>query len=125
MAMKPLSRRDRNERANREHVLGNGPMKLVDYLGLFRQWPPAAHNPAGEPVQLEHGLDTLVLAFTEPTGKPGRVRIRILTVFEGSLSMREIVDTEAVFARVLCDFLNKHRGRAIREIGEMDVEFLV
>jgi hypothetical protein len=99
-------------------------MRLLDYLGLYRKWPPAAHDPADRPVHLEHCLDTLVLAHIHPAAERGRVRIRILTEFQGVLSMREIVDAEEVFARVFCGFLNKHRRKTIREIGEMDVGFL-
>jgi hypothetical protein len=99
-------------------------MRLLDYLGLFRKWPPAAHDPAGMPVDLEHCLDTLVLAFTQPALKPRLIRIRILTEYQSVLSMREIADAEEVFALVFCGFLNKHRGKTIGEIGEMDVAFL-
>ena len=99
-------------------------MRLLDYLGLFGKWPPAAHGPAGESVPLEHCLDTLVLAFTQPAVEPRRFRIRILTEFVGILSMREIVDAEEIFALVFCGFMNKHRGKTIAEIGEMDVTFL-
>jgi hypothetical protein len=99
-------------------------MRLLDYLDLFRKWPPAAHDPAGRPVPLEHCLDRLVLAFTKHTGEPTRVRVRILTEFQHVLSVREIDDSDEIFARVLCDFLNKHWGATIRELGEMDVAFL-
>jgi hypothetical protein len=99
-------------------------MRLVDYLGLFHQWPPAASDPGGKPVHMEHCLDTVVLAFSQVTDEPRCVRIRILTEFQGNLSMREIVDAEDIFARVFCDFLNKHRRATIREIGELDVSFL-
>jgi len=73
---------------------------------------------------MEHCLDTVVLAFSQVTDEPRCVRIRILTEFQGNLSMREIVDAEDIFARVFCDFLNKHRRATIREIGELDVSFL-
>ena len=99
-------------------------MRLLDYPGLFRRWPPEAHDPADVPVQLEHCLDTLVLAFPKISIEPRTVRIQILTEFHGVLSMREILNAEETFARVFCHFLNKHRGKTIREIGEMDVAFL-
>lgn len=99
-------------------------MRLLDYPGLFRQWPPEAHDPAEVPVHLEHCLDTLVLALAKISVEPRTVRIRILTEFHGILSMREIFNVEETFARVFCDFLNRHRGKTIREIGEMDVRFL-
>jgi len=99
-------------------------MRLVDYLGLFRNWPPTAHDAAGVPVHSEHCLDTLVLAFTQLKAQPRHIRIRILTEFQGVLSMREIVDSEEIFAQVFCNFLNKHRGKTIGEIGELDVAFL-
>jgi hypothetical protein len=99
-------------------------MRLLDYLGLFRKWPPTAHDPADVPVDLEHCLDSLVFATTQPTGELMRVRICILTEFQHVLSMREIVDAEEFFARSFCEFLNKQRGKTIREIGEMDVAFL-
>jgi hypothetical protein len=99
-------------------------MRLLDYLGLFGQWPPQAHDSAGRPVHLEHCLDTLVLAFTQPAREPCRVGIRILTTFRGDLCMREIADRDEVFAGLFCRFLNKQRGKTIREIGEMDVGFL-
>jgi hypothetical protein len=99
-------------------------MRLLDYPGLFRQWPPPAHDPAGVTVDLEHCLDTLVLAFTKTAVGHRNVRIRILTKFQEVLSMREILDAEEIFAKVFCDFLNKHWDKTIREIGEMDVSFL-
>jgi hypothetical protein len=99
-------------------------MRLLDYLGLFRKWPPAAYDPAGMTVHLEHCLDTLVIAFTQPALEPRLVRIRILTEYQSVLSIREIADAEEVFAFVFCGFLNKHRGKTISEIGEMDVAFL-
>jgi hypothetical protein len=110
--------------SDRKARRSKGPMRLLDYLGLFRKWPPAAHDPAGNPVLLEHCLDTLVLAFTQPAIEPRRIRICILTEFQGVLSMREVVDAEDIFALVFCGFLNKHRGQTIAEIGEMDVAFL-
>jgi hypothetical protein len=66
----------------------------------------------------------LVLAFTQLAVQPGQIRIRVLTEFQGILSMREMVDSEGIFARVFCSFLNKHRGKTRREIGELDVAFL-
>jgi hypothetical protein len=66
----------------------------------------------------------LILGFTQLAVQPGQIRIRVLTEFQGILSMREIVDSEEIFARVFCSFLNKHRGKTIREIGELDVAFL-
>lgn len=99
-------------------------MRLLDYPGLFHRWPPTAHDPAGVPVHLEHCLDTLVIAFTETAIDSRLVRIRILTEFHCVLSMREIVDSEEIFAMVFCGFLNKHRGKTILEFGEMDVAFL-
>jgi len=99
-------------------------MRLLDYLGLFRNWPPTAHDAAGVPIHREHGLDTLVLAFTQLKIQPRQIHIRILTEFQGILSMREIVDSEEIFAQVFCNFLNEHRGKTIGEIGELDASFL-
>jgi hypothetical protein len=99
-------------------------MRLLDYPGLFHLWPPMAHDPAGAPVLLEHCLDTLVVAITQTALDSRLVRIRILTEFHHVLSMREIVDSEEIFAMVFCGFLNKQRGKTIREIGEMDLAFL-
>ena|ERR1700733_8842280 len=98
-------------------------MRLLDYPGLFHVWPPRAHDPSGKPVRLEHGLDTLIFAFAQTTGRH-TVKICILTEYHGILSMREITDAEEIFARVFCDFLNRHRKMTVREIGEIDVSFL-
>jgi hypothetical protein len=99
-------------------------MRLLDYLGLFRNWPPTAHDAAGVPIHREHCLDTVVLAFTQLKFQPRQIRIRVLTEFQGILSMREIVDSEEIFAQVCCNFVNKHRGKTIGEIGELDASFL-
>jgi hypothetical protein len=96
-------------------------MKLIDYPGLFGKWPPPAHDPAGNPVQLDHCHDALILAFhsQSPAPKP----VQILTSYQGVLAMREITVDDEIFARVLCEFLNKQRKKSIGEIGELDVTF--
>jgi hypothetical protein len=101
-------------------------MKLAAYPGFLGQWPPPARNAAAEPVALDHGLDTLISAFRIVTRPRERIfRIDILTTFQGVLYMRAIVDVEDIFSGILCTFLNKQRGKTIRDIGEMDVSFLV
>jgi hypothetical protein len=97
-------------------------MKLLDYAGLFGMWPPTAHDGDGKPTNLEHCLDTLLGASYRPVS--GTNPIRIFTAFGGVLYIREIVGKEELFARVFCEFLNKHQDKAIREIGEIDVTFL-
>ena len=52
------------------------------------------------------------------------MRIRMVTDHQGFFFVREITDAEEIFARVFCEFLNRQRGKTIREIGEMDVTFL-
>src|ERR1700683_18526 len=99
-------------------------MRLMDYLGLYRKWPPGAHDPTGAIVDLDHCLDILIFASIRPTGQHTRVHVHLLTEYQHVLSMREILDADEIFARVLCGFLNKHRGVTIREIGEIDVSFL-
>ncbi len=102
-------------------------MKLINYPGFFGMWPPPAHDLAGEPVQMEHCLDILVSASRISVPQHDKhFHIGILTEFKGVLQMREIiVDVEDIFARILCGFLGKQRGKTIRDIGEMDVSFLV
>lgn len=73
-----------------------------NYLGLFRNWPPAAHDAAGVPVDREDCIATMVLAFTQLNVQPRH--IRILTEFQGVLSMREIVVSEEIFAQVFAAF---------------------
>jgi len=98
----------------------------MDYPGLFGQWPPPAHNAAGETIPLDHCLDTVIAAFRIVNRQGAWLfHVDILTTFQGVLYMRRIRDVEQIFARMLCDFLSKQRGRKIREIGEMDVSFLV
>jgi hypothetical protein len=99
-------------------------MRLLDYPGLFRNWPPTAHDAAGVPIYREHCLDTGVLAFTQLKFQPRQIRIRILTELQGILSMREIADSGEIFAQFFCNFLNKHRGKTIGELGELDASFL-
>jgi hypothetical protein len=72
---------------------------------------------------LEHCLDTLVIAFEPSSLEPGR--IRIVTTFDERLFFRELNGQEEIFARIFCSFLNKNRGKTIREIGEMEAPFLV
>jgi hypothetical protein len=38
--------------------------------------------------------------------------------------VREITLPDEITTRVFCEFLNGHLGKTIREIGELDVEFL-
>jgi hypothetical protein len=100
-------------------------MRLIDYPALLGKWPPPAHDPAGKLVQMEDCLDTLVIAFSQPSSGSGLIRIRILTIFQGVLAMREIPDQEEIFAQVFCGFLNKNRDKTIREIGHIEATFLV
>lgn len=99
-------------------------MKLREYVGLYGQWPPPACDRAGNPAQLDHCLDTLVLASHGSSNKPKSERIRILTAHENVLYVREIFNLEEIFARILCDFLNEHCDETIRCIGEIDIIFL-
>jgi hypothetical protein len=99
-------------------------MQLVDYPGLFHKWPPPARRLSGECVSLKHCLDTIVLVFTKPSSEANCLRIRILTEFRGVLWVREIPRVEGIFARVFCDFLNKHLGTTIRGIGKINASFL-
>ena len=101
-------------------------MKLIDYPGLFGQWPPPAHNAASETVPLENCLDTVIAAFRIINRQEAWLfHIDILTTFQGVRYIRRIQNVEQIFARILCDFLTEQRGKTIREIGEMDVRFLV
>jgi hypothetical protein len=101
-------------------------MKLIDYPGLFGQWPPPAHNAASETVLLEHCLDTVIVAFRIINRQgPWLFHIDILTTFQGVRYIRRLQDVELIFARILCDFLTEQGGKTIHEIGEMDVSFLV
>lgn len=107
-------------------VSGQRAMKLIDYPGFIGRWPPPARNAAGEVIPLEHDTDLLISAFRILTRqRDRRFRIDILTTSQGVLYMREISDVEEIFAGVFIGFLNKHWGETIREIGEMDVTFLV
>jgi hypothetical protein len=90
-------------------------MRLVDHLSLFRKWPPPAHNPGEKPAHLEHGLDTLVLAFTRTAAEHGDRPHPQFDRSSRSSVEREILDTEQIFAIVFWDFLNKHKGgRSVR-----------
>lgn len=98
-------------------------MRLLDYPGLLGKWPPPAQTAAGAPASLDHCQDSLAWAFYEVPEHPGFTRVRILTFFQGSLFVRELFVSDDIFARVFCEFLNRQKGRTIREIGEMDVTF--
>ena len=98
-------------------------MRLLDYPGLFGKWPPPAQTPAGASASLDHCQDTLAWAFHEVPNQPGFTRVRILTFFQGTLYMRELFVGDEIFARVFCEFLNRQKGKTLRDIGEMDVTF--
>jgi len=38
--------------------------------------------------------------------------------------VREMILTDEIVTKLFCEFLNKHSGKTIKEIGELDVEFL-
>ncbi len=53
-----------------------------------------------------------------------RTRVRIATVFEKRFCVRDMILEDEITARVFCEFLNKHSGKTMKDIGELDVTFL-
>ena len=98
-------------------------MRLLDYPGLLGKWPAPARSPADAAPTLDHCEDSIAWAFFEPPKQPGFTRVCILTFFKGTLYVRELIVSDDIFARVFCEFLNRQKGKTIRDIGEMDVTF--
>jgi hypothetical protein len=97
-------------------------VNLLNYTGLFGEWPPPAYNPRGEIVNLDHCRDTLIVAFEPTRNDPGL--IRILTAFDNLLFMRELPGQEKFFAHTLCRFLNRNSRKTILGIGQIEIPFL-
>ena len=98
-------------------------MRLLSYLGFFGQWPPPSRTATGQPA-LDRCLDTLVQATWHRSDVPDRTRLTISTTFETRQYVREMILTDEIVTKLFCEFLNKHSGKTIKEIGELDVEFL-
>ena len=99
-------------------------MQLLSYLGFLGQWPPPSRTPTGQLARLDHCLDTLTRAAWHHSDAPARTRLSISTTFEKRCYMREMILTDEIVTKLFCEFLNKHSGKTIKEIGELDVEFL-
>jgi hypothetical protein len=99
-------------------------MKLHEYPGLLGKWPPPAQTAGGLPVVLDHCLDVLLRAFCRSSSDSGHVRVDISTLFEKKYYVRQLLWGDEISARVFCDFLNKHQGKTIKNIGEIDATFL-
>jgi len=99
-------------------------VKLPEYLGLRDKWPPPAKPRERGLAQLEHCRDVLVRAFWQDPRPSGPTPVTLLTRFEKQNYIREISFSDKIMARVFCEFLNKHAGKNIGEISELDVTFL-
>lgn len=55
---------------------------------------------------------------------PQHTWLSISTVFEKRYYVREMILSDEITTRLFCEFLNKHSGKTIKEIGELDVGFL-
>jgi hypothetical protein len=49
--------------------------------------------------------------------------VALLTVYRGEEQTRDLRVRGADFAQHLLDFLRMHKGKTIREIGDLDVDF--
>ena len=99
-------------------------MRLLSYLGFLGQWPPPSRTATGQPARLDHCLDTLVQATWYRSDLPERTRLSISTIFQKRRYVREMIIPDEITTKLFCEFLNKHSGKTIKEIGELDVEFL-
>ena len=99
-------------------------MKLLNYLGLFGKWPPPATIGARSPAALGDGRDVVIGASFLRSPGPKPSRINVATVFENHHFTRQIPWDDDISGRVLCDFLNRHRGRSIHDIGHMEFTWL-
>jgi hypothetical protein len=99
-------------------------MRLLNYPGFLGQWPPPPRTAMGQPARLDHCLDVLIRASWHRSNAPPRTRARISTVFEKRYYVREMILPDEITTQVFCEFLNGHAGKTIKEIGELDVEFL-
>jgi hypothetical protein len=68
-----------------------------------------------------HTQDLIVHAVFEDS-EP--VKITISTRFSGETFTRRLFIQDRALATVLCEFLNRHAGKTMAEIGEMDASFL-
>jgi len=100
-------------------------VRLLDYPGLSGQWPPPPQAASGEGAQLDHCLDVLIQAsWRRRSIVPEQTHVRIATKFEGLYYVRDLTLTDEVTTIAFCEFLNRHAGETIQEIGELDVKFL-
>lgn len=99
-------------------------MRLLTYPGFLGQWPPPSRTAVGDPAHLDHCLDVLIRAMCHRLNVPERTCLSISTVFEKHSHVREMILWDEITAKLFCEFLNRHSGKTIKEIGELDVTFL-
>jgi len=99
-------------------------MRLLSYLGFLGQWPPPSRTATGQLARLDHCLDTLTRAAWHRSNAPERTRLSISTIYGKRHYLREMTLPDEITTKLFCEFLNKHSGKTIKEIGELDVEFL-
>jgi hypothetical protein len=101
-------------------------MKLIDYAGLYRKWPPpgrSLHGPQ-RPAPADCS-DSLMIALHFSGIDSPEWDVVIVTELESERFARRIsVGEDIIFAQVFAEFLRKQMGKTILEIGHMDVSFL-
>jgi hypothetical protein len=95
-------------------------MRLLDYPGLRGKWPPTAFDAEGA-VGCHHCLDTSIEVVVVPAPAESGFRVRISTSCEGKCYLRSLLLDDPIFANVFREFIAKHQGKTIAEIGEVDV----
>jgi hypothetical protein len=102
-------------------------MTLQEHPRIMGRWPPSAGGiSAISHFAPANCLDTLVHAQYLDGNTSGFPGIALKTVLENQEYVREIFVFDKEFARALCKFLRRYKGKTIHAIGELDVtsEFL-
>jgi hypothetical protein len=99
-------------------------MRLREHPRIMGRWPPSPGGNSAIPhFAPANCLDTLEEAQYlngDRTGFPG---IALKTVLHDREYVREFFVFDNEFAKALCKFLRKHKGKTIHAIGELDVAF--
>ena len=98
-------------------------MRLRDHPNMDR-WPP---DVGGAGCRLrpapDDDLDIVERVFYVHAIGPTPPRVALATISNGARHMRDLFVRDNLLAIFLCEFLQNQKGKTIRAIGELEVDF--
>lgn len=98
-------------------------MRLRDHPNMDR-WPPDVGGASSKSCRApDDGLDVLERVFYLRATGPTLPRVGLATVSNGARHMRDLFVRDNLFVIFLCEFLQNQKGKTIRAIGELEMDF--